>query len=117
MAGGYRSALPLLGLSAPQTVTQGGYRSHLWRWGGGASARPAVVQGGYRSLLAFWMGGASAGSFVPPTPRPSKGGIADPWKPVHDEDEEEILIAVMMATAMAYYSAGTTVNTNEQVLG
>lgn len=101
MAGGYRSALPILGLSAPQTVTQGGYRSHLWRWGGGANApAPTPVRGGYRSLLAFWMGGAAAGTAVPP--RPSKGGIPDVWKPSHDEDEEEILIAVMLATAMAY---------------
>lgn len=101
MAGGFRSAFPLLGVSAPPVSTQGGYRSHLWRWGGGATApAPPPLRGGYRSLLAIWTGGAFAGRTVPP--RPSKGGIPDTWKREHDEDEEEILIAVMLATAMAY---------------
>ena len=90
MAGGYRSVLPFLGLSAPTTTIQAGYRSMLWRWGGGASAPATTVQagyrsmlfrwgggasapstitqGGYRSLLAFWAGGAFAGTAVPPIP-------------------------------------------------
>jgi hypothetical protein len=68
VAGGFRSALPLLGLSAPSVTIQAGYRSMMWRWGGGASATPVTVQGGYRSLLAFWAGGAFSGTAIPPIP-------------------------------------------------
>lgn len=52
---GFRSALPLLGLSSA----------------------PSSTQGGYRGLLGFWIGGASAGSApTPPTPggNPNGGG-------------------------------------------
>lgn len=104
MAGGFRSAFPLLGVSAPPVSTQGGYRSHLWRWGGGATApAPPPLRGGYRSLLAIWTGGAFAGRTVPPTPRPSKGGIPDTWKREHDEDDEELMMLVGVAMA-AYWN-------------
>lgn len=75
---GFRSALPLLGLSSAPSSTQGGVRSLLAPWVGGASAPSApATQGGYRSLLGFWIGGASAGSApTPPTPggNPNGGG-------------------------------------------
>lgn len=75
---GFHSALPLLGLSGTASTTQGGYRSLLAPWVGGASAPSApATQGGYRGLLGFWIGGASAGSApTPPTPggNPNGGG-------------------------------------------
>ena len=103
MAGGYRSALPVLGLSAPAVTVQAGYRSHLWRWGGGASSRPAVVQGGYRSLLAFWTGGAFAGTAVPPTPPTPANfdGHGRRWEPIQDRtsrlQQDDELIALFLA--------------------
>jgi len=88
MAGGYRSAQPLLGLSAPPVTTQGGYRGLLFYWGGGASApAPAPTQGGYRSLLAFWTGGAFAGRVVPPIPPTpdDRGGHSKDWRPIRED--------------------------------
>jgi hypothetical protein len=103
MAGGYRSALPLLGLSASPVTTQAGYRSHLWRWGGGANApAPAAVRGGYRSLLAIWTGGAFAGRTTPPIPpTPTQDGHGRQWKPIQDKttrlQQDDELIALFLA--------------------
>jgi hypothetical protein len=41
---------------------------------GGAGAAPVdVEQGGFRSLLAFWLGGAGYPAFVPQPPEPDTG--------------------------------------------
>lgn len=73
---GFRSPLPLLGLSAP-TGTKG-YRSLLAPWLGGACA-PSAARPGYRSLLALWAGGAFGYLGEPPEPEePGGGGIARP---------------------------------------
>ena len=68
---------------------QGGYRSPLGYWVGGAGAPPA--RGSVRSLLAFWMGGAYGYGFVPaPLPVPVPGpveGVAFGKRPFIDDDE------------------------------
>lgn len=105
MAGGYRSAQPLLGLSAPPTITQGGYRGLLFYWGGGASAPAAPpVRGGYRSLLAFWVGGAFAGTAIPPippTPTTNFDGHGRQWEPIKDKttrlQRDDELVALFLA--------------------
>ncbi|MEE9586111.1 MAG: hypothetical protein V3W09_04345 [Nitrososphaerales archaeon] len=63
MAGGFKSPLPLLGLSGP--TTQGGKFSLLAPWIGGAGA-PIGVNGGFRGFMAFWVGGAGTVVSVAP---------------------------------------------------
>lgn len=74
---GFRSVLPLLGLSSGTSTNQPGYRSLLAPWIGGASSPSGVVtQAGFRGLLAFWIGGASADSTpAPPVDDTVYGGL------------------------------------------
>jgi hypothetical protein len=72
--GGTRSELAFWvgGAAAPQAPTQGGDRSLLAFWLGGACAPIVPAVPGYRSMLGFWIGGACgfvhAIPPVPPTP-------------------------------------------------
>jgi len=80
---GYRSALPLLGISAPVVV----------------------VQAGYRSLLGLWIGGVSSGFVppippIPPVPSLTYEGHPKRWRPIVEDvttkrifqDEEDIIM-------------------------
>jgi len=74
----------------------------LFRWGGGASAPVTVVQGGYRSLLAFWAGGAFNARTTPPIPpTPTQEGHGRRWEPIQDRtsrlQQDDELIALFLA--------------------
>lgn len=91
MAGGYRSVLTPLGLSAPPVFVQGGYRSFLW----------------------FFGGGACAGAVVPPIPPDptSSDGHGKQWRPARasriTEDlttkrmQDDEIVAIWLATFLA----------------
>jgi hypothetical protein len=97
--GGYRSPHQVLGISSEPATGQGGFRTPVPGWNAGGTT---AVQGGYKSLLGFWMGGASAGEAIVLPTEEKLGGPRDDValrERIRAEDEE-ILMFIAAWTEM-----------------